>query len=273
MPATTHFSNKILDLVFGGTAYSARPTTLYFALFTVAPTIAGTATEVTGGSYARKGVAATTTNFPKITTIGTDTMKNAAAIQWASASADWGTVVAWGIYDAATGGNLLFYETLSSSITITNGQRPSIAANAAVISLANSNFGYYLESYVLNHIFASVAFPSIPTHHYGLGKTTSDNNTLTGLSSEAANGVGYARISVANNKTTYGYAADQSISNASAIAFAAFTGNIQTGSAATTHFAVYTSGGVYLMGGDVPSITIAAGTYQWVAGTLNFTLN
>ena len=48
-----YLEDKVLDHVFGGTAYTA-PTTLYVALYTVAPTDTGGGTEVSGGAYARQ---------------------------------------------------------------------------------------------------------------------------------------------------------------------------------------------------------------------------
>ena len=40
---------------------------------------------------------------------------NAAVVEYPTATAGWGTVVAWGVYDAATGGNLIWYGSLSVS--------------------------------------------------------------------------------------------------------------------------------------------------------------
>ena len=48
-----YLENKVLGHVFGGTAYTA-PTTLYVALYTVAPSDTGGGTEVSGGGYARQ---------------------------------------------------------------------------------------------------------------------------------------------------------------------------------------------------------------------------
>ena len=51
---TDYLEDKVLDHVFGGTAYTA-PSTLYVALFTVSPGDDGTGgTEVSGGAYARQ---------------------------------------------------------------------------------------------------------------------------------------------------------------------------------------------------------------------------
>jgi len=109
-----YLEDKVLDHVFGGVAYTA-PTTLYVALYTVAPTDTGGGTEVTGGSYARQTGA--------FTVSGTNptTASNSAAIEYPTATADYGTVVAVGILDASSGGNLLAYANLDTSKSVTTG--------------------------------------------------------------------------------------------------------------------------------------------------------
>jgi hypothetical protein len=109
-----YLEDKVLDHVFGGTAYTA-PTTLYVALYTVAPTDTGGGTEVTGGSYARQ-----TGTF---TVSGTNptTASNSAAIEYPTATANYGTVVAVGILDASSSGNLLAYANLDTSKSVTTG--------------------------------------------------------------------------------------------------------------------------------------------------------
>jgi hypothetical protein len=109
-----YLEDKVLDHVFGGNAYTA-PATLYVALYTVAPTDTGGGTEVTGGSYARQSGA--------FTVSGTNptTASNSAAIEYPTATANYGTVVAVGILDASSGGNLLAYADLDTSKSVTTG--------------------------------------------------------------------------------------------------------------------------------------------------------
>jgi hypothetical protein len=109
-----YLEDKVLDHVFGGNAYTA-PATLYVALYTVAPTDTGGGTEVTGGSYARQTGA--------FTVSGTNptTASNSAAIEYPTATADYGTVVAVGILDASSSGNLLAYANLDTSKSVTTG--------------------------------------------------------------------------------------------------------------------------------------------------------
>jgi len=109
-----YLEDKVLDHVFGGNAYTA-PSTLYVALYTVAPTDTGGGTEVSGGAYARQ-----TATF---SVSGTDptTASNTAAIEYPTATADSGTVVAVGVFDALTSGNLLAYANLTASKVVSSG--------------------------------------------------------------------------------------------------------------------------------------------------------
>jgi len=124
-----YLEDKVLDHVFGGSAYTA-PATLYVALYTVAPTDTGGGTEVTGGSYARQ-----TSTF---TVSGTDptTATNAAAIEYPTATGDYGTVVAVGILDALSGGNLLAYADLTTSKIVSTGDVFRFDAGDLDITLA-----------------------------------------------------------------------------------------------------------------------------------------
>lgn len=104
-----YLENKLLDHVFGGDPYTA-PATHYIAAYTVAPTDAGGGTEVTGGSYARVALTNNATNFPAA---AAGAKANGAIIAFPTATADWGTIVAIGIHDALTGGNLLGWCTVT----------------------------------------------------------------------------------------------------------------------------------------------------------------
>lgn len=108
---------ELLDHVLGNAAYTA-PATVYVALYTVAPTDAGGGTEATGGSYARKDVANNATNWPAASG---GAKSNGVAITFVTATASWGTVVAFGIFDALTLGNLLYWATLTINKTIDSG--------------------------------------------------------------------------------------------------------------------------------------------------------
>jgi len=104
-------SHGVLAHIVGKTAF-AMPTA-YLALFTGAGTDGGTGfTEVTGGSYARVATSGADWNSPFGS--GPSAITNAGVLANPLASADWGAIVAWGLYDAPTGGNLLAWDYLGN---------------------------------------------------------------------------------------------------------------------------------------------------------------
>lgn len=106
-----YLENKVLDYVLSGGSFS-QPGTKYLALYTTAPTDAGGGTELSGSAYARQSCAFTTTAAAST---------NSASVEWPTATGNWGTIVAVGIFDAATSGNLLAWSNLTSSRTIETG--------------------------------------------------------------------------------------------------------------------------------------------------------
>ena len=113
-----------MNEVYGGVNYTP-PATLYVALFTTAPDDAGAGgTEVSGGAYARVGVANNLTNWPAPAAGAAGQKSNGVAITFPQATAAWGTVVAWAVFDALTGGNMLDYAVLATSKTVQTGDTP-----------------------------------------------------------------------------------------------------------------------------------------------------
>ncbi len=112
----------------------AKPTQLNVALYTVAPTDAGGGTEVSGGSYARVNLAPSDSNWNA--TSGTDGhTDNAVAITFPAPTANWGQVVAFGIFDESS--NLLIWGTLTTPKTINSGDpAPSFPIGALDVTFA-----------------------------------------------------------------------------------------------------------------------------------------
>jgi len=137
MTALTDFlEGKIIDHIFR-TASFTKPTTLYVGLLTAATAPdAGTVTEVSGGSYARVAVNPLDANWAA-PSAGNGTTSNVAAITFPAATADWGLVTNFGIFDASTAGNLLIHGVVSPTRNITNGSTPSFAAGALTIQIDN----------------------------------------------------------------------------------------------------------------------------------------
>ena len=133
MGFTYYLDNKLLDLVFSNTAYTI-PSTLYIGLSTKAPTQAGSNfTEPSGNGYARVAVTNNSTNWPAASN---GAKSNANAITFPQATGSWGTVTHFGIFDAATNGNLLAWGTLSQSKAISAGDTPYFAAGSLTLNLS-----------------------------------------------------------------------------------------------------------------------------------------
>lgn len=104
---TDYWSKKILDHSTGKNAVSMP--TVYIGLFTAVPTDAGGGTEVSGNGYARVGTSASTWNSAS----GSDpsSTSNSASITFPTdITANWGSIVAIGAFDALTSGNLLWWD-------------------------------------------------------------------------------------------------------------------------------------------------------------------
>lgn len=109
---TDYSSQNVLNYMTGKTAMPTLPTG-YLALFTAAGIDAGTGfTEVTGGSYAR--VTTSGASWNAASGSAPSTTSNSATLSFPAATASWGTVIAFGIYDAATNGNLLWWDYLGN---------------------------------------------------------------------------------------------------------------------------------------------------------------
>jgi len=107
-----YLEDALINHIFRNTDFT-RPANIYVAAFTVAPSDAGGGTEVTGGAYARQAVA-TGASSGWTASSGGNTDNNA-VITYPTATANWGTVVAIGLFDALTVGNMLFWGFLSTT--------------------------------------------------------------------------------------------------------------------------------------------------------------
>ena len=125
MAFTDYLENKLVAHTFSNTAFTS-PSSVFVALYTVAPTDSTTGTEGSGGGYARQSASFTTTG---------NAATNASAIEYPTATGNYGTVVAVAILDASSSGNMLAYATLSASKTISTGDVFRIPAGDLDITL------------------------------------------------------------------------------------------------------------------------------------------
>lgn len=144
MSAMSNFlENALVDQLFRGQS-APTTSTLYVGLLTAAPNDAGGGTEVSGGSYARVSVSSSLANWAGTQSAGSTVASsgtggqtsNNAAITFPTPTAGWGTVTHFGIYDAASGGNLLFYGQLTIAKTINEADTVTFPAASLSITFA-----------------------------------------------------------------------------------------------------------------------------------------
>lgn len=116
-----------LDWLLGGDD-PTRPTGRYVALFQADPTDEGTGTEVSGGSYARQEA----TFGAASTDAGVTTATTTADLDWINLPTVEITHV--GIFDASTGGNLIYHGALTTSKTLTSGDNFTINSGQLTIT-------------------------------------------------------------------------------------------------------------------------------------------
>ena len=124
---SNYLEDALINATLRNTTYTS-PATVYVGLFTTDPTDAGTGTEVTGGSYARKAI---TFGAPS-----NGVSVNSVAVEFDQATASWGTVTHFGILDASTSGNLLYHGALTASKVIDDGDVFKFAISAVSVTLA-----------------------------------------------------------------------------------------------------------------------------------------
>ncbi len=105
---TTYFLNMMLGNAFHASGVESFPATYYVALSTTVPNSDGSnITEPTGGAYARASFFSMGTPVNGVISIEDD-------VEFPESTGDWGTIQGFAVYDSASGGNVLMYESLTN---------------------------------------------------------------------------------------------------------------------------------------------------------------
>ena len=120
---SNYLKSKIVKHVKGEASYT-MPANLYLALYTSDPTVADTGTEVTGGSYARQLLSFAAESGGSASSNTAENFTNMPA----------STVSYWGLRDAATGGNLMYFGNFDIPQVVTGGQTFTINSGNIVIT-------------------------------------------------------------------------------------------------------------------------------------------
>lgn len=119
---STYLRDKVIKHVLAEASFT-MPTNCYLALYTTNPTIADTGTEVTGGSYARQLLSfANASGGVKVSNTSESFTSMPAC-----------TVTHWGIRDASSGGNLLYFGAFDLPIQLNATDNFPIASGDIVI--------------------------------------------------------------------------------------------------------------------------------------------
>jgi hypothetical protein len=195
---TSYSAQNVINYIGGKTAMPTLPTA-YVALFTAVGTDAGTGfTEVSGGSYAR--VATTGATWNAASGVAPSSTTNAAIISFPAATASWGNVIAWGLYDAATAGNLLEWDYLGNNpwypftctnaspgvltaIGITAGSSPNLANGSIVV--VNAEYGGALPAGLTGGTQYTVAGLSADTFNVGANTTSTGSGMVRAITVQA----------------------------------------------------------------------------------------
>ena len=135
--ATTYLENKILSFIFKNNAgsFSTPGDSIYVGLATAGSDAeAGSLTEATFGSYARQQVTASNWTLTAASA-DTQTIKNAANIEFPASTGTSNTITHAFIVDASSSGNILFVGALDASKTIATGDVFRINTNNLTIEL------------------------------------------------------------------------------------------------------------------------------------------
>jgi hypothetical protein len=124
---SNYLENAVINAVLRNTTYTS-PATVYVALFTTDPTDANTGTECTGVSYNREAM---TFGAPS-----NGVCSNNSSVEFDQATTSWGTITHMGLYDALTGGNLLFHGALATSKVIDAGDVFKFAPTTLSVTLS-----------------------------------------------------------------------------------------------------------------------------------------
>jgi hypothetical protein len=127
MAAMSDFlENALINATLRNTTYTS-PADVYVGLFTTDPTDDGSGTEVSGGSYARE---IATFAAPSNGSSSTN-----ADVQFPQATANWGVVTHFAIFDALSGGNMLYHGILTAAKDIETGDVFKIASGNLTVTL------------------------------------------------------------------------------------------------------------------------------------------
>lgn len=241
--------------VLRNTAYTSPGTSVYVALYTSDPAEDNSGTEVSGSNYSRVQVTAWDAPSSRAT-------QNTNAITFPTPSGSWGTITHYGILDASSSGNLLFYGALTSSVAPSSGT-VRFAAGALDLALTGG-WSNYLAHALLSHTLRNTAYTSPGTSLYCAAYTTAPTASTAGTE---VSGGSYARVQV----TAWDAPSNGATANTSTITFP--TASASWGTVVANSIMDASTSGNLLFFDDYTGIAIGTGgVHSIAAGDFDVTL-
>jgi hypothetical protein len=182
--------NELLDHIFN--ADYSPPANVFVALSTADPTDDGSGiSEPSGGAYSRATITFSTAASRAV---------QSKAVTFSQATAAWGLITHYAIYDQVSGGNMMAHGALGASKNVVNGNTPSLAATEIQISVSANEVSDYLSIAILDFAFRNQSFTR-PDIYIAL-TTVNVTDGDTGSSITEPSGGAYDRTRVYKNGGT-----------------------------------------------------------------------
>ena len=104
MPMSDYLQDAVANATLSNTAYTS-PANVYASLYSTAPTESTGGTEITGNGYSRQNV---TFSAPALGSLSSNV-----AVTFTCSGNNWPVVTAFGVTDASTSGNILYFSGIS----------------------------------------------------------------------------------------------------------------------------------------------------------------
>jgi hypothetical protein len=253
---SNYLENLIIERHLRGGAFTP-PATVYLAL------ASGITAGGDGDPTAFSEVSTTSTGYGRqAITFGAASggaASNSVAISFSPATADWASgsnLTHWAIYDASTGGNMLYWGTVPTPGTVLSGETFTVDVGNITVTLSG-NWTTTFMNQILDATLRAQALPA-PTIRVALLTAFTNDSTFTECPDS-----NYARLT-----TTWGASSNGQSLNAVDIAYAAM--NAQQ---VITHVALFdaaTAGNMSYRGPLAASKTVGAGkVLKFLSGQLS----
>ena len=189
---SNYLEQQLINHMFRNIPYTP-PANVYLALYETDPNENGTGLEV--GITGDRGQGYARVLCPTFTIA--NGLASTTEMTFPMATRNWGTVAHMGIKDAASGGNLLFYGSLSETLTVSITNTVRAYPTIRLLGDANYGWGAGVANSILDFVLNGVSFsPPGFSVYLALGRSIILDDYANFTSWTEVNATGYARQNV-----------------------------------------------------------------------------